>query len=79
MIFIVPMMIFGTWLTAFSEMTIKIARFTPNFYVTEPLTWIFNGAPLTDSIIWKELLILSIISLVSAVAGIQLFKRTEFR
>jgi ABC-2 type transport system permease protein len=79
MIFIIPMMIFGTWLTAFNEMTVAISRFTPNFYVTEPLTWIFQGAPLSDGIIWKDLLILTIISLVAVVAGIQLFKKTEFR
>ena len=79
MIFIIPMMIFGTWLTAFNEMTFAIARFTPNFYVTEPLTRIFHGAPMSDGIVWKDMLILLIISLVAAFAGIQLFKKTEYR
>jgi ABC-2 type transport system permease protein len=79
MIFIIPMMIFGTWLTAFNEMTYSIARFTPNFYVTEPLTRIFHGASLSDGTVWKDMLILAIISLVATVGGIQLFKRTEFR
>jgi ABC-type multidrug transport system permease subunit len=79
MIFLIPMMIFGTWLAAFNEQTIAIARFTPNFYVTESLTRIFHGASLTDQIVWKNFLILSIISLVIVVAGIQLFKKTEFR
>ena len=79
MIFIIPMMIFGTWLAAFNEMTMSIARYTPNFYVTESLTRIFHGASLSDGIVWKNFLILSIISLVIVVAGIQLFKKTEFR
>jgi ABC-2 type transport system permease protein len=79
MIFVIPMMVFGTFLAAFSEMTISIARFTPNFYVTESLTRIFHGASMSDRIMWQNLLILAIISLVAVVAGIQLFKRTEFR
>jgi ABC-2 type transport system permease protein len=79
MIFILPMMIFGTWLTAFNDTTYAIARFTPNFYVTEPLTRIFHGAALSDGVVWKDFLILSAISLVAAVGGIQLFKKTEFR
>ncbi|HSG41923.1 MAG TPA: ABC transporter permease [Anaerolineales bacterium] len=79
MIFLLPMMIFGTWLAAFNEPTYNASKFTPNFYVTESLTRIFHGATMTDEIIWKNFLILSIISLVVVVIGIQLFKRTEFR
>ena len=79
MIFILPMMIFGTFLAAFNEMTYSIARFTPNFYVTDSLTLIFHGASLSDRNIWQNLLILSIISLVVVVAGVQLFKKTEYR
>lgn len=79
MIFIVPMMVFGTWLAGFSEMTINIARFTPNFYLTEPLTRIFHGATFFDGIVWRDMLILLVIALIADVAGIQLFKRTEFR
>jgi len=79
MIFIVPMMVFGTLLAAFSEATRTIARITPNFYVSDSLTLIFHGAPLSDRGIWQNLLILSIYSLVIAVAGIQLFKKTEYR
>lgn len=79
MVFILPMMIFGTWLAAFNEQTFAIARYTPNFYVTESLTRIFHGASLTDEIVWKNFLILTSISVVIVFAGIQLFKRTEFR
>jgi len=79
MIFIVPMMVFGTFLAVFDETTYNIARFMPNFYATDSLTYIFNGASLSEPVIWKNLLILFVISLVIVVAGIQLFKRTEFR
>ena len=79
MIFVVPMMVFGTFLAVFNDMTRTIARFTPNYYSTDSLILIFNGASLSDPVIWQNLLILAIISLVAVVAGIQLFKRTEFR
>jgi len=79
MIFVIPMMIFGTYLAVFDEMTGRIAHFTPNFYVTDSLTLIFHGASLSDRNIWQNLLILSIISLVVVVAGVQLFKKTEYR
>ena len=80
MIFVIPMMIFGTFLAAFSEATYEIARVTPNFYVTDSLTWIFHdGATLIDKPIWQNLLILAAITVVISVAGIQLFKRTEYR
>jgi ABC-type multidrug transport system permease subunit len=79
MIFVIPMMIFGTYLAVFDEATSKIAHFTPNFYVTESLTYIFHGASLSEPTIWQNLLTLAIISLVVVVGGIQLFKKTEFR
>ncbi|MBN1963171.1 MAG: ABC transporter permease [Anaerolineae bacterium] len=79
MLFIVPMMMFGTFLAVFDENTRAIAHFTPNFYVTESLYLLFSGSGLSEGIIWQNLLILSIVSLVLVVIGIQLFKRTEFR
>jgi ABC-2 type transport system permease protein len=78
-IFIVPMMVFGTKLAVFNESTRTIAKFTPNYYVTDALRLVFNGTSLSDQVIWQNLLILSIISLVIVVAGIQLFKKNEFR
>ena len=78
-IFIVPMMMFGAFLAVFNEMTRTIARFTPNYYVTDSLSVIFHIGSVSDPVIWQNLLILSIISLVVVVAGIQLFKKTEFR
>jgi ABC-2 type transport system permease protein len=78
-IFVVPMMMFGSFLAVFDETTYTIAHFTPNFYATDALSKIFHGASPTDAAIWQNLLILTIVSLVVVAAGIQRFKRTEFR
>ena len=78
-IFIVPMMMFGAFLAVFNETTRTIARFTPNYYVTDSLSVIFHTGSVSDPVIWQNLLILSIISLVVVVAGIQIFKKIEFR
>jgi oleandomycin transport system permease protein len=76
-IFIVPMMMFGANLAVFDETTRTIARFTPNYYVTDTLSVIFHEGSTSDPVIWQNLLILAIVSLVIVAAGIQLFKRTE--
>lgn len=78
-IFIVPMMMFGTFLAVFDDTTRSIARFTPNFYATDALSRLFAGSDPAEPVIWTNLLILTTISLVVVVAGIQLFKRTEYR
>jgi ABC-2 type transport system permease protein len=78
-IFIVPMMMFGAFLAVFSETTRTIARFTPNYYVTDSLSVIFHTGNVSAPVIWQNLLILGAITLVVVVAGIQLFKRTEYR
>jgi ABC-2 type transport system permease protein len=78
-IFIVPMMMFGTFLAVFDDTTRAIAHVTPNFYATDSLSLIFDGTSLSAWTIWQNLLILTIISLVIVVAGIQIFKRTEFK
>ncbi len=77
-IYIVPMMIFGALLAVFDETTRTIARFTPNYYVSDSLSVIFHTGRISDPIIGQNLLILALISLVIVVVGIQLFKRTEF-
>jgi ABC-2 type transport system permease protein len=79
MVFVVPMMVFGTLLAVFNDATRAIARFTPNYYVSDSLSLIFNGASLSDRMIWQNLLVLAIISLVVVVAGMQIFKKTEYR
>jgi ABC-2 type transport system permease protein len=78
-IFIVPMMMFGTFLAVFNDMTRNIARFMPNYYVTDTLSVIFHTGNLSDPVIWQNLLILVLISVVAVVAGIQIFRRTALR
>jgi ABC-2 type transport system permease protein len=78
-IYIVPMMMFGALLAVFNEATRTIARFMPNYYVSDSLSVIFHTGRLSDPVIWQNLLILALISLVLVVAGIQIFKKTAFR
>jgi ABC-2 type transport system permease protein len=78
-IFIVPMMMFGALLAVFNDTIRLIAKFTPNFYVSDSLSIIFHQGIVSNPVIWQNLLILAAISLVVVVAGMQLFKRTEFR
>ena len=78
-IYIIPMMMFGALLVVFDETTRTIARFMPNYYVSDSLSVIFHTGDTSDPIIIQNLIILTVISAVIVVAGIQLFKRTEFR
>ena len=78
-IFIVPMMMFGALLAVFNDTTRTIAKFTPNYYVSDSLSVIFHTGNLSAPVIWQNLLILAIISLVVVVVGIQLFRRTSMR
>jgi ABC-2 type transport system permease protein len=74
-IYIVPMMMFGALLAVFDETTRTIAKFTPNYYVSDSLSKIFHEGDISDPVIWQNLLILVIITLVIVIIGIQLFKR----
>jgi ABC-2 type transport system permease protein len=78
-IYIVPMMMFGALLAVFNDTTRLIAKFTPNYYVSDSLSIIFQQGKFSTPVIWQNLLILAAISLVVVVAGMQLFKRNEFR
>jgi ABC-2 type transport system permease protein len=75
MIFLIPMMVFGSLLAVFDETTRTIARFTPNYYVSDSLSIIFHTGKLSDPTLWQNLLILAVITLVIVLIGIQLFKR----
>jgi ABC-2 type transport system permease protein len=77
-IYILPMMMFGALLAVFNETTRTIAKFTPNFYVSDSLSLIFHEGRISDPIVVQNLLILTVISLVVVVAGIQIFKRTGY-
>jgi ABC-2 type transport system permease protein len=79
MIFIVPMMVFGTLLAVFDDATRTIAHFMPNFYVSDSLSIIFHTGSVSDAAIWRNLLILAAITLVIVVAGIQIFKKRQFQ
>ena len=78
-IYIVPMMMFGALLAVFNETTRNIARFMPNYYVSDSLSVIFHTGRLSDPVIWQNLLILAGISLVIVVAGMQIFKRAVYQ
>ena len=73
-IFILPQMFFGTFMPL-TDTTRPIAMFLPSYYVTDSLTKIFNGNFLTEPSIWINLLIVTIISFVIIIIGIQLFKK----
>jgi ABC-2 type transport system permease protein len=78
-IYIVPMMMFGALLAVFNDTTRLIAKFTPNYYVSDSLSIIFQQGIVSSQAIWQNLIILAAISLVVVVAGVQIFKRNEFR
>ena len=78
-IYIVPMMMFGALLAVFNDTTRLIAKFTPNYYVSDSLSIIFQQGIVSSQAIWQNLMILAAISLVVVVAGMQIFKRNEFR
>lgn len=73
------MMMFRSLLAVFSETTRTVARFTPNYYVSNSLSIIFFKGSVSDRVIWQNLLILAIISAVLAIAGIQILTRFGFR
>lgn len=78
-IFILPMMMFGALLAVFNDATRTIARFMPNYYVSDSLSVIFHTGRVSDPIILQNFLILAGISVVIVVAGIQIFKRSAYR
>lgn len=73
-IFILPQMFFGTFVPL-TDTTRPIAMFLPSYYVTDSLINIFEGKLLTEPSIWTNLVIVSIISAIIIVIGIELFKR----
>jgi ABC-2 type transport system permease protein len=78
-IYIIPMMMFGALLAVFNDTTRLIAKFTPNYYVSDSLSIIFQQGIVSSSAVWQNLLTLAAISLVVVIAGMQIFKRNEFR
>ena len=79
MIYILPMMMFGALLAVFNETTRTIAKFTPNYYVSDSLSLILHEGRISDPRIWQNLLTLIAISVVVVFVGIKLFSKTAFR
>jgi ABC-2 type transport system permease protein len=72
MVFIIPQMFLGT----FVPVPEAVARFVPSYYVTDATTSLFlRSAPVFSSTILFDLLILSIISILVFLIGIQIFKK----
>lgn len=78
-IFILPMMMFGALLAVFNEATRNIARFTPNFYVSDSLSTIFHLGRPTDPVVLQNLGILALYCLVLVAAGLLIFRRAAYR
>jgi ABC-type multidrug transport system permease subunit len=78
-IYILPMMMFGALLAVFNETTRTIAKFTPNYYVSDSLSLILHEGRVADPAVWRNLLTLTAISAVVVYVGIKLFSKTAFR
>ncbi len=78
-IFILPMMLFGAFLMVFDDTTRTIARFMPNYYVSDSLSRVFFSGSVSEAVIWQNLLILMAISAVIVAVGILVFRRTAYR
>ena len=73
-IFILPQMFFGTFIPITSTTRI-IAVFLPSYYVTDALTSIFNGAPLTNINVLIDLGMIVVISIIIIAMGILIYKK----
>ena len=78
-IYIVPMMMFGALLAVFNETTRTVARFMPNYYLSDSLSIIFHTGRTSDPAIWQNLGILVVINAAVVIIGIQLFKKFGYR
>lgn len=78
-IFIVPMMMFGALLVVFNEATLRIAKFMPNYYVSDTLIRVLHLGNYSDPVVWENLLTLLAIDVIVVAAGIWLFSKTKAR
>ncbi len=71
-IFIIPQMFLGTYV----PVPQSVAKFVPSYYVTDAATSLFiRGAPVTSSTVLIDLLIVSVISVITFIIGIFVFKK----
>ncbi|MFX1503668.1 MAG: ABC transporter permease [Promethearchaeota archaeon] len=73
-LFILPQMFLGTFIPITSK-TQMIAIFLPSYHVTNALTSIFNGKPLLSTNILIDFVVVSIVSIIIVIIGIQLFDK----
>ena len=73
-IFIMPQMFLGTYIIS-TDATQVISMFLPSAYVTDGITMLFNGVPLTNPLIWIKLGTVALISVVIIIIGILLFNK----
>ncbi len=73
-LFILPQMFLGTFIPITSN-TRVIAVFLPSYYVTDALTSIFNGDSLLSANILIDFSVVSIVSIMIVIIGIQLFDK----
>ena len=76
-LFIMPQMLLGTFAALMaSSLTASAGRFVPAHYVTDALTNLFlRGAPVTSPAVLLDLGILSVVSAVTLLVGVALFRR----
>jgi ABC-2 type transport system permease protein len=73
-IFIVPQQLFGSFIYM-GEATKIISYFMPSQYVAEPIYRIFFGPNLMDILIWIQLAVLIVITIVFYLIGLKLYER----
>jgi ABC-2 type transport system permease protein len=78
-IFILPMMMFGALLAVFNDATLRIAKFTPNFYTSSTLIEVLHKGDTATAIIWENMLTLAAVGVVIIAAGIFVFNKTKTR
>jgi ABC-2 type transport system permease protein len=74
-IFVLPQQLLASGFYPLPSEAKAVSMFMPLHYVSDALTLLFNGVPLSDFRIWGDLLILIIFSLVIIGIGILLFKK----
>jgi len=77
--FIMPQLFLGTFMPLGGGMEV-IANFMPSKYITDAITTLFlRGAPITATVIWVELAIVSLVGVLLIAVGIILFGRQSTR
>ena len=78
-LFIMPQMFLGTFMPL-GGATEMIAKFVPSKYITDALTTLFlRGAPITSTIIWFDLAVVSIVGLFLIAVGLALFEKFGYK